>query len=1356
MTTTTSAETKAGSASADAQDRAGPPPEATRPGQRPGHQGRAASDAQVASLRRQLARLEREHQAALQAQAGLTQELAQARHHLDLILASTIWRATGPMRRLAAQLPQPLRHSLRRATAGLLRGLRLRRAVPALAVAPAALLLPEAEDPRTEALPLLDPLATEAGSPLASFLITVEDPAALPRLRATLDSLRAQAGAPWQALIGLPAALAEAAAPLVGGEGRIRLHPVERGGAEAGGTAARLDAMLRQAEGEMVGVLDCGDRLAPDALAELARAVLRDPAIDVFYSDEATGEGGEPFLKPGWSPEMLRAFPYFGRLSVLRRELALEAGGFAPDLGEAAEWHLFLQATRLSDRVGRIARILCHRAPEAPPARPPAGTPAAALGREALRRFWATQGIEAAVTTQPNGTQRATWPLRDPPLVSVVIPTRDKPELLRTCLRGLLEGTAYPRKEIILVDTGSREPATQALYREMEGRPEVTLLRYETEFNYSAACNLGARAAGGGMLLFLNNDIEVTDPDWLTELVRTALVPGVGVVGTRLHYPDGTLQHAGVVVGMHVCGLVFHRAPPGEWGVFGSPDLPRNWLGIMGACQLVRRETFERVGGFDETYRVSNSDVALCLRAWRAGYRTVCTPYAALVHHEGATRGHTNPEEDLRRTILDIHRLGFEEDPFFHPALNPQNPVPTLAGPGDPSPRENLARDVARLRVADGAERFSLFDESALMRACGLDREQILWPALLPGDVCDSRTAARYLLDLLRSRADLRLRFPRALTGGAEGAFARWLLEEAAPRLGLGEAACALLREALADGAGRRVRQLVLAREDVRACFPLGCTPAGLRGLFTWLVRHGREESGLEPEEILWFCLECQEDPAGELLRTYRFTPEWQRHHPDGLTVFGRHGLAAWLREKYLLDEAWLDPAGWPLTLPADRQVRLAWQARPDWRRAHPAPFADAAGALALLDWLASPAAGLEPEARAWCAALDREAVARDLATPGMNFIGHFCYPSGLRTSLEALVDGAMAQGIRVSRRDLRTDSTDDPRHAEFDGLEAFDVTLLHTQPEPFFREAYARSDLHPRWPRCHRIAYWYWELETVPDYWRQVAEEVDEVWTATRFVGDALRKCLDKPVHVVMPGLRLPPFTPRPRRYFGLPENRFTFLFVFHMMSIMERKNPHALIRAFRQAFGGDDTVSLVLKTTNGDRHPKLMQELQAAAEDAGVTLIDAVYTQDETLSLMQACDCYVSLHRSEGLGLTMAEAMLLGKPVIATGYSGNLDFMNAGNSLLVDYELVQLGQAVPPYDAEACWADPSVEHAAELMRRVHDDPGLAARLGRRARADLLDLGSSEAAGERIAARLAAIRERAGGHVTPSPVLLP
>src|SRR5260221_796406 len=236
--------------------------------------------------------------------------------------------------------------------------------------------------------------------------------------------------------------------------------------------------------------------------------------------------------------------------------------------------------------------------------------------------------------------------------------------------------------------------------------------------------------------------------------------PGVGVVGTKLVYLSHLLQHAGVVVGMHLCGLVFKNALENEWGIFGSPSVPRNYLAIMGACQLVRREVFVRVGGFDEAYQVANSDVALCLHASRAGYRIAYAPFASLVHHEGASRGYTNPLPDLQRTAAEVRRLGFTEDPYFHPELSAINPIPTLRLGDEPSTRENLERDTTRLLSSvRSASVLDLHSDQEIQRQTDLPREELLWSPQQVDAIDDHWSAARYWIDLLRYRLDLRLRF---------------------------------------------------------------------------------------------------------------------------------------------------------------------------------------------------------------------------------------------------------------------------------------------------------------------------------------------------------------------------------------------------------------------------------------------------------------------------------------------------------------------------------------------------------------------------------------------------------------------
>jgi FkbM family methyltransferase len=637
-----------------------------------------------------------------------------------------------------------------------------------------------------------------------------------------------------------------------------------------------------------------------------------------------------------------------------------------------------------------------------------------------------------------------------------------------------------------------------------------------------------------------------------------------------------------------------------------------------------------------------------------------------------------------------------------------------------------------------------LTSNQALSDACGLSSDEVLWPAQSPEAIVDKWSAARFCIDTLRVRADVRARFPKALSDPSRSGFAQWLIDDHDGQLNFSERAKQELHNLFRQDIAASARQFFLFRTDIRDHLPHGLMPCGQGALFRWFMREGRSELGLKTEEVLWLLMQAAEDPALELVRAFLFTPKWQEMHPDGLTVFGRSAFSEWFATNYGIadvPENWLEPSTWPVSISAARQLREAYYASDEWQRKHPGAFVSAASAVSLITWLQSGDASLTEEARLWCAALDIQKVAEELASAGVNLIGHFCCPSGVRVSAEALVEGMNGLGIQTSLRDLRTDIKDEPNHVRFQGLEDFDITIIHTQPEPFFRAAYARSDLHERSPRTYRIAYWYWEFDSVPENWIDHAANVDEVWAATEFVAKGLRERLSVPVKTLFPGVRLGPYTRRKREYFGVRDDAFVFLFNFHMNSVMERKNPLGLIRAFQLAFRPDEPVLLVVKTMFGHHHPTQMSLLREAAADCNVQIIDEVYDADEVLSLTDVCDAYVSLHRSEGLGLTMAEAMLMGKPVIATNYSGNVDFMNTSNSVLIPFELVELGRQLPPYDADLMWAEPSIEHAAASMRRVVDEPGWARELGARAKASAEVHLSVEAAARKVAQRLAEIK---------------
>jgi glycosyltransferase involved in cell wall biosynthesis len=270
-----------------------------------------------------------------------------------------------------------------------------------------------------------------------------------------------------------------------------------------------------------------------------------------------------------------------------------------------------------------------------------------------------------------------------------------------------------------------------------------------------------------------------------------------------------------------------------------------------------------------------------------------------------------------------------------------------------------------------------------------------------------------------------------------------------------------------------------------------------------------------------------------------------------------------------------------------------------------------------------------------------------------------------------------------------------------------------------------------------YTVGLWFWEVSSFPGEWQPAFDHLDELWVASDHVADAIRPVSPVPVHSV--GL---PVQPRPplsatRAQLGLPEG-FAFLFVFDFNSVMERKNPLGLIDAFGRAFGSAPQPTLVIKTINGERNPAQRDELAVLVEESpGVHLLDGFVSPSAKNALIEACDCYVSLHRSEGYGLTLAEAMYFGRPTIATGYSGNIAFMTPENSFLVDHELVPIGPGSEPYPADDSWAEPDLDHAAALMRQVFEDPNEAGAYARQGAADIRARLSREAIGRVLEDRL-------------------
>jgi glycosyltransferase involved in cell wall biosynthesis len=595
--------------------------------------------------------------------------------------------------------------------------------------------------------------------------------------------------------------------------------------------------------------------------------------------------------------------------------------------------------------------------------------------------------------------------------------------------------------------------------------------------------------------------------------------------------------------------------------------------------------------------------------------------------------------------------------------------------------------------------------------------------------------AVRFVLGLLASRPDLRGRFPTALSDGPGGAFCRWLTAD----YGLSPATAANVRAAFESDPGERVRRVYEFRPDMRSAFPFGMTPQQSGEYLGWLLTHGAAEMGVTPEQALWFLFRADEAPDRGLVPTFLLNPAWQARVPHGLTAFGWGELLTYLRAECGLRGRWQEGLPVPRLYGPWDQLTLLRHAKPERAAAFPLAAARAGDAAAVLAWLDRQADLPRPDPD-WRAALAKEILGGVPNKSGVNLLGHFRYPSGLQQVVHATAKAFAAVGWRTSLRDLPTEYPSDlSDRTPYHGVELFDATVYCASLNTPLEMHLARSGLHLR-PGVYRVAVWYWETEEVPDTVPEYPAPFNEVWAPTRFIADAFRKRVKVPVVPMLPGVEPPTFTPRPRDYFGLRDDRFVFLFTFDMASLMARKNPLAAVAAFRRAFRRDEPADLVVKVARGSESPADLAELTAACEANGVRLIDELMPRTDLLALMTACDCYVSLHRSEGLGLGMAETMLLGKPVIATAYSGNLDFMTPETGYLVEYERVSIPESVTQYPRGSHWAEPSVEHAAELMRRVYDRQDESRAVGERARAAVAELMSPEAFGRRMAARLAEV----------------
>ncbi|WP_258112347.1 glycosyltransferase [Alicyclobacillus sp. SP_1] len=495
---------------------------------------------------------------------------------------------------------------------------------------------------------------------------------------------------------------------------RIHVHLNEKNR----GISGNSNVAMENARGDVITFLDHDDVFAPNALYEIVRSWVDDGPFDILYSDEDKldfdGTYTQPFFKPDFSPDYLLSNNYINHITAYNRELLERVGHFRSEFDGSQDHDLLLRASEVAKEIRHIPQVLYHWRLVEGSTSVSAGFKSYAheAGKAAVLAALERRGEFGEVLDGPYpGHYYAKRHLHSMPLVSIIIPMKDQWRLTKQCLDSLKKST-YSNIEIIVVDNGSVEQESLSNLSKLNASGFAKVFRYEIPFNYSRLNNMAVSEANGEYLLFLNNDIEVISPGWIEEMLQHAMRRSVGVVGAKLLYPDGRIQHAGVVLGIGgVANHIYCGAHPKTPGYFGMLADIRDFSAVTGACMMVPRKVFEETGGFDEDLAVSFNDVDLCLRIGALGYFCVFTPYAELHHHESASR---SKEVDFHEIALMQDRwfTKIRDDPFYnrHLSLVREDMCPDLSrtattqGSPDGSPVA-WKRRLAELMLSSGLDK---------------------------------------------------------------------------------------------------------------------------------------------------------------------------------------------------------------------------------------------------------------------------------------------------------------------------------------------------------------------------------------------------------------------------------------------------------------------------------------------------------------------------------------------------------------------------------------------------------------------------------------------------------------------------
>jgi glycosyltransferase involved in cell wall biosynthesis len=471
---------------------------------------------------------------------------------------------------------------------------------------------------------------------------------------------------------------------------------------ENGHIAKASNSALNLATGKFVALLDNDDILSETALFSVALEVLKNSDVAIIYSDEdkidIDGRRFSPYFKSDFNYDLFMSHNTISHLGVYRRDLVEKIGGFRTDMVGSQDYDLALRVIDLikHSQISHIPKVLYHwRVHPGSTAQTADAKPYAMLaGERAINAHLKRNKINASAKLLDWGYRvRYDLPV-EKPLVSIVIPTKNNYHILRKCIESVVEKTEYDNYEFVIVDNGSSDKETLSYLEFLKGQDNFILIRDDSVFNYSYLNNVGVNASFGKVVCLLNDDIEIIDGEWLSELVSIAVQSRVGVVGARLWYPDNSIQHAGVILGLgahRVAGHAHYRVPKGNYGYFGRAALMQSFSAVTGACMVFRRSIYEMVGGLDEDLAVAFNDVDFCLRVGKRGYRVVWTPYAELIHHESVSRGGEESSDKKARFESELQKMyqrwgdALLWDPAYNPNLTLDHEDFSLAWP----PRKN-------------------------------------------------------------------------------------------------------------------------------------------------------------------------------------------------------------------------------------------------------------------------------------------------------------------------------------------------------------------------------------------------------------------------------------------------------------------------------------------------------------------------------------------------------------------------------------------------------------------------------------------------------------------------------------------